>query len=437
MKLFYLLIFLPFLISCNQWGRQEANRLNDELVATPILSAQFDSLIQVARGLPDENRLSVLLSVLERKESGVSEMVKQESLLLEALSLAQKKDRKKIVLCLIDFYVRASGMGKYPSAVEKGVIWCENLKNKYSLSSKEEQEVKSMKVSLLMNNGQLAASLPICYELMAEHRVTGDHSHVVDDLLALSAHYGAMGDFEQSLSFCKEAYQLALDKQLTDKRKKCAVTLINRFFDSGRYAEAIALSKQDCLDADSVLTPSFCSVLSDCYLKLNQWDSSRFYLEKSMKPTINAARKMRVYGRIAETYIAEGREDSATVFLDRAEACLLEWNSLPKPSHLKKKAILPDFFMPVYSNYALLLQKNGKQEKALQAIRQIEPQLRRETDQDLVLELQIDAMKQLASFYRNAQDFKKAADLLIYRDSLQEVWVKLKEENQIKLTERF
>lgn len=437
MKLFHLLILLPFLISCNQWRRQEANRLNDELVATPILSAQFDSLIQMARGLPDENRLSVLLSVLERKESGVSEMVKQESLLLEALSLAQKKDRKKIVLCLIDFYVRASGMGKYPSAVEKGVIWCENLKNKYSLSSKEEQKVKSMKVSLLMNNGQLAASLPICYELMAEHRVTGDHSHVVDDLLALSAHYGAMGDFEQSLSFCKEAYQLAIDKQLIDKRKKCAVTLINRFFDSGRYAEAIALSKQDCLDADSVLTPSFCYVLSDCYLKLNQWDSSRFYLEKSMKPTINAVKKMMVYGRIAETYIAEGREDSATVFLDRAEACLQEWSSLPKPSHFKGKAILPDFFMPVYSNYALLLQKNGKQEKALQAIRQIEPQLRRETDQDLVLELQIDAMKQLASFYRNAQDFKKAADLLIYRDSLQEVWVKLKEENQIKLTERF
>lgn len=435
MKLFYILIFLPILISCNQWRRQEANRLSDELAVTPILSAQFDSLIQVAYGLPDENRLSVLFSILDRKERGVSEMLKQESLFLEALSLAQKKDRKKIILCMIDFYVLASSVDKYPSAVDKGVIWCESLKNKYSLSSKEEQKVKSMKVSLLMNSGQLATSLPICYELMAECRVIGDHSGVVDNLLALSAHYGAMGDFEQSLSFCREAYQLTIDKQLGGKQKYCATILASTLSNSGRYAEAIVFSKQNCLDADSVLTPSFCFLLSDCYLKLNTYDSSRFYLEKSMRPTINAANKMMVYGRIAETYIAEGREDSATVFLDRTEACLLEWNSQPKPSHFKKKAILPGFFMPIYTNYALLLQRNGKKEKALQAIRQIEPLLRRETDQDIVLELQIDAMKQLASFYRNAQDFKKAADLLMYRDSLQEVCVKLKEEARIKQAE--
>lgn len=95
-----------------------------------------------------------------------------------------------------------------------------------------------------MNNGQLATSLPICYELMAEHRAIGDHSHVVDDLLALSTHYGAMGDLEQSLSFCREAYQLATDKQLGGKQKYCATILASTLSDSGLYAEAIAFSFQ-------------------------------------------------------------------------------------------------------------------------------------------------------------------------------------------------
>lgn len=79
---------------------------------------------------------------------------------------------------------------------------------------------------------------------MVEHRAIGDHSHVVDDLLALSTHYDAMGDLEQSLSFCREAYQLATDKQLGGKQKYCATILASTLSDSGLYAEAIAFSFQ-------------------------------------------------------------------------------------------------------------------------------------------------------------------------------------------------
>lgn len=437
MKLLYLLILIPFLICCNQWGRQEANRLNDELAVTPILTAQFDSLIQVARGLPEENRLSVLLSVLNRTESKVNAMVKQESLFLEVLSLVPERDRKKIVIYLIDFYVRASYVAEYPSAVEKGAIWCENLKNKYTLSSREERKVKNLKIDLFMNRGQMAESLPICYELMAEHRVIGDHSRVVDDLLLLSAHYSIMKDSEQSLSFCKDAYRLAIDKQLVDKQKYCAVMLVSCLSEFGQYAEAVALSKENCLDADSLLTPSFCFVLSDCYMNLSQWDSSRFYLEKSMKPTTKASQKMMIYGRIAETYIDEGQEDSATVFLDRAQVGFEEWNSQPKPLSLKRKLRLPDNFIPIYLKYALLLQRNGKQEKALQTIRQIEPLVMQETNMAIVMELQIDALKQLVSFYQNAQDLKKADELLKYQDSLQLVYEKLEIEKRKNQTERY
>lgn len=437
MKLVQLLIFASVLVSCNQWGQQEANRLNKELATIPILSMQFDSLMQIVRQLPDENRLSVLLPITEREEINVNGIAKQETLLFEALSLALEKDRKEIILRLITFYVTADGVATFPSAVEKGLIWCENLKNKYSLSSKEEQKVKALKVSLFMNKGQLAESLPISYELLSEHRAIGDHARVVDDLLTVSTHYSAMGDHKQSLAFCEEAYLLATDKGLVELQKKCALILATSLSDAGLYKKAIACSMQNGLAADSLLTPSVYFFLSHCYLKLDKQDTARLYLEQSMKFTSNESGRMQAYARIAETYITENREDSATVFLDKALAAFQERISLSKLPLNKTKQYLPDYFMPLYVDYALLLQRNGKSERALQALRQIEPLLEWKTGYSFALELQITALKQLATFYRNAGEDKKALDLLMRRDSLQEVCAKVKVEDRQKLFERF
>lgn len=436
MKLIQLLILVFFLVSCNQWGRQEANRLSKELAATPILSAQFDSLMQVVRRLPDENRLSVLLRLTER-EIEINGIVKQEALLLEALSLASEPDRKKIILSLITFYTEADYVAVFPSAAEKGIIWCENLKNKYALSSKEERKVKKLKMLLFKNRGQFAESLPINYELLSEHRIVGDHARVVDDLLTISSHYSAMGDYEQSLAFCKEANQLATDKQLGELQKRSAWMLAVSLSEAGRYAEAIACSMENSLVVDSLLTPTNCFFLSDCYLKLNKLDSTRLYLEKSMELATKGSNKMQVYARIAETYIAESQEDSATVYLDKALEGFQERLSQSKSSRSKAKLFLPYYFIPLYTDYALLLQRNGKSEKALQAICHIEPLLELETDSQHILELQISALKQLASFYRNTGKDKKVLNLLMRCDLLQDVYAKVKEEDRKKLFERL
>lgn len=436
MRLFLLLIFLFVLLGCNQADRQKAVCLNKELAATPILSQRFDSLVQEARGLPERNRLSVLLPVATRKGENVDGKAKQEPLLLEALPLASKKERKQILFCLINCYeLLCSQKG----VEEKGIARCDELISEYSLSMREEWTVKRVKAALLMSKRQMAESLPIFYELLSEHRAKDEHRLVVDDLLAISAQYNALGDQEKSIAVCKEAYQLAVEKQFGEQREACVKRLINRLFDSGRYAEAIAYAKENKLEADSLLTPSFCIFLADSYQKLNNPDTSRFYLERCMELIPKReVDKILSYARIAETYMIEGREDSATLFLDKAMACFQEYSIGGKQSGKKGKPLLPDYFIPIYTNYALLLQRNGKPEKALEAYRQIEPLVKRHTNSKPVREDQISALLHLASFYQDINNYKESADLLMRRDSLQQMNEKIKEErNSRAIIDRF
>lgn len=435
MRLFLLLIFLLVLFGCNQADRQKAVWLNKELAATPILSQRFDSLVQEARGLPERNRLSVLLPVATRKGENLKGKVKQEPLLLEALPLASKKERKQILFCLINCYeLLCSQKG----VEEKGIARCDELISEYSLSMREEWTVKRIKAALLMSKRQMAESLPIFYELLSEHRAKDEHRLVIDDLLAISVQYNALGDQEKSIAVCKEAYQLAVEKQFGELRKACVGNLINNLFDSGWYAEAVAYTKENKLDADSLLTPSFCIFLANCYLKLNTPDTSRFYLERHMELVPKLMSKTFSYARIAETYMAEGREDSATLFLDKAMVCFQEYSTGSKQSSKEKKPLLPDYFIPIYTNYALLLQRNGKPEKALEAYRQIEPLVKRHTNSKPVREDQISALLHLASFYRDINNYKESADLLMRRDSLQQMNEKIKEERNSKaIIDRF
>lgn len=434
MKLFPLLIFLFVLLGCNQADRQKAVRLNKELAATPILSQRFDSLVQEARGLPERNRLSVLLPVATRKGENVDGKKKQQPLLLEALPLASKKEREQILLCLINGYESLLGQR---GVEEKGIAWCDELISKYSLSMREEWKVKRVKAALFLNNGQLAESLSIFYELLSEHRAKDEHRLVIEDLLAISTHYNTLGDQAKSITVCKEAYQLAAEKQFDELRETCVRNLINNLFDSGRYAEAIAYAKENKLEADSLLTPSFCIFLADSYLKLNNPDTSRFYLERCIElMPQQQVDKILSYARIAETYMIEGREDSATLFLDRAMDCFLEYSTNGKQS-VKKKP-LPYYFIPIYTNYALLLQHNGKPEKALEAYRQIEPLIKHHTNSKSVREDQISALFHLASFHRDINDYKESTNLLMRRDSLQQINEKIKEKRDSKaIIDRF
>lgn len=438
MKQFTLFALVLMLASCNLEYRQKAARLNEELAATPLLSIQFDSLIQEARGLPDQNRLTVLLPAATRKGEGWEGAAKLEPLLLEALPLASKVERKKILLSLIDCYSILCHYSNSVSAEEKGLIWYEELKNNYTLSKHEEWEVKKQAALLYYNKNLVAESLSIFYELLSEYRTEGEYRLLVENLQDIGAHYVALGDQEKALSFALEAYQLAVDTQIGEMRIDAARTLVRHLSEAGRYAEAVACAKENGLNASPSLTFTFCYSMANCYLKMGHPDTARFYLNASRKLMSEQMDHGLLYARIAETYIAENREDSVIFFVEESMAYYRKRVDQRKQSGMEKRLPFPPIITPIYTSYALLLQRNGKPEKAQEVYRLVEPLTEMNSGYDISFHLQADALFHMASFYRDMGHYKDATDLLLRRDSILQMSEKEKTERNTKaILDRF
>ena len=121
---------------------------------------------------------------------------------------------------------------------------------------------------------------------------------------------------------------------------------------------------------------------------------------------------------MAETYISENQEDSATYYLNKA------MKQFEAESELKSQddKMLPMYFMYVYPSYASLLQKNGKTQQAGEAFRLVEPLMKEPVTEPARLEKQIDALGRYSAFCQATKQYKKAADLLVYRDSIQKIY---------------
>lgn len=426
MRVFYLLILLFLLTGCNRGNWEKTVRLKQELATSPILSERFDSLLQEARKLPNKNHLSVLLTISDRKDESIDGFLKQESLLEEALPLASKKERKKILLYLIDHYIRVSYSRNFPFALEKGIMRCEELENNYPLSLEERWKVLETKGALLMNEGKIDKSLPHFYELLSEHRVEEKFQLVVKDLAAIGGHYSALGDDKKSISLYQEAYQLAVDKQLPDLQEECFNLLFSGLLDSGHYAEAITYYKRNKLNSNLSLTSALSYNLAICYKEINHPDTARFYLEKNLGLISQKKNKAELYARIAETYILENREDSASFFLNKAMTCFQERADRIKQSDGNMDVFFPGCFRPIYTDFARLLERNGKPQKALEVYRLIEPLMKVETKEEVVLKSQSASLAHLSSFYRNTGHYKEALDALIHSDSLRQISVEMR-----------
>ena len=402
--------------------------LDKKLAVTPILSSSFDSLWHDVQKLPSRQQVEILLKVSSRDEKETDGMQKQECILLEGLSLASKKEKKKILLRLLDLYKRLNER-REPDADIKGIQLCEKLEDTYSFSQEEKWEIKRIKAFLLGRRGLHEQYLPIWFELLAEHRMANRPELVIDDLFAIANHLRVLEDYEKGISLCKEAYQLAIDNHLTGLRNKCLSQLMKFFTNSRQYAEIVDYINEIGIDSMVSFTPSVYSLLSTCYLELQKPDSARFYLTK-IDQTKKIGSGMILNCNIADTYIAEHNIDSALIFLDKAMRQFQNQAERFRKNNIK--ASLPFYFLPTYSSLAALYQQKGNYQQAKNLFALVEPLMKKTTNDPGRMEKQAKALILYSSFCRATKQYEKAVDLLMFRDSLQQIINKANKERESK-----
>lgn len=428
MRAFLLFLFIFFIyIGCTNQTQEKNDSLDEKLAVTSILSLSFDSLWQDVQKLPFQQQVTILLQVTSRDEKEIDRMRKQEKLLLESLPSASKKDKKKMLFRLLDIYDRLNKQRDQDADI-KGIQLSKELERNYSLSREEKWEIKKIKAELLCKRGLHEQYLPIWFELLAEHRIAGEFEFVIKDLFTIANQFAILGDQEKGISLYKEAYQLAIENRLPDLSRQCVIRLIYLFYESKQYEEVVNYANEIGLDSLASYIPSAYSVLSTCYLELQKPDSARICLTKNQK--LKTGQGMTLNCSIAETYIAENRIDSALVFLEKANK---QYQNQAK--HLKKKNVnssLPFNFLQPYSSLATLYQQNGNYQQADEAFTIVEPLMRKSIKNPDQLEIQANALTRYSSFCRATKQYEKAVDLLVRRDSIQQIINKANKERESK-----
>lgn len=407
--------------------------LDKQLALTPILSASFDSLLQDVQRLPSRQKVEIWLRISKRNEEEPGGMKKQEHLLLQALPLVSKKEEKKILLQLIVLYRKLDDTG-FPDANTKGIQRCEELEKNYSLSQEERWKTMEIKASLLNKQGQQEMYLPIWYKLLEEHRKANKPALVVKDLYIIANHFTMLGDQEEGLSLYKEAYQLATERHLSALQVKCLVIIINLLYDTERYTEVIDYYHKAGIDSVVSIMPNAYTMLAICYQQLHKPDSAHIYLTKAL---ISENRdKVSIHCLMAENYIIKSKEDSASIFLNRAMKLFQAQNRHNKEKNVQ--VYLPRAFLSTYSLLGDLLQRKGKMQQASEAFLQVAPLMKEPAHSQPLLAKQIEALTRYSSFCRITGQFEKALDLLVRRDSIRQIHDNIIQKRNTKnLVERF
>lgn len=405
-------------LSCTDQTKQKAVFLNNELKLVTISSSAFDSLLLEAQTLPPQQKTKIFLEICNRNEVEVDKTKKQEELLVETLTFASKKDKKKVLQRLIALY-RVLDKFRYEDAIAKGIKYCDELERNYSLTAEERWDVKKVKAFLLNRRGLLEESILIWQNLLDEHRSADKTEYVIEDLNTIAGYLIKLGDTEKGLSIYNDAYQLALDNKLSKYESVCLGLIISHSCNIGHYNEVINLCNKIRVDSTAKSFPAIYSMLSTCYLQLQKTDSARYYLSKARK--VSKRENGIVYNcRMAETFIPESQKDSVAYYLGEAMRHYEIQNDLYKTK-------LPLYFMPVYAEYATLLQKEGEMGQAGEVFRLIEPLMSSNITDMPWVKKQIDALASYVSYLQFTEQYKKATKLLVFRDSIQQRYYQEKE----------
>lgn len=430
MKAFHLFLLIFFIcIGCINQEQENINLLNKELATTPILSLSFDSLWQNVQKLPSQQQAKILFQISCRNEKDIDGMQKQENILLESLSITSKKERKKILLQLLSLYAKLNEQ-RIPNIDIKGIQLIDKLEVNYSLSQEEKWGIRKIKAILLSRRGLHEQYLPIWFELLKEHRAAERTELVIEDLSAIANQFAILGDQEKSISLYKEAYQLTIENHFPNLSKECLIRLVYLLYDSKQYEEVVKYTnKMMVTDTITSFMPSVYSILSTCYLELQKPDSARFCLTK-MNDKLKMGNGMSFYCSIAETYIAENKIDSACVYLEKANMQFQNQVELFRKKRIETS--LPFNFLTTYCSLATLYQQSSNYRQAGQLFIAVEPLMKKDIKNPIHLEIQANALTRYSSFCRATKQYEKAVDLLVRRDSIQQIINKVNKERESK-----
>ena len=352
--------------------------------------------------MSDQDRIASIIKISYRNEEEIDGIQKQKRLLIEVLPLNSGGNRKKILLQLVTIYSNLDRFGVSGAYLE-GLKWIEMLEANHSLSQKEEWQVNEMKALLLNERGNQDEFLPIWYKLLKQYR-----------------------EADRPEPLYKEAYQLALEHKSIELQQVSGIMLIKYLCGAGYYSESLEYYNK--IKPEIAFNPSMQNEVVKSYMELNKPDSARIYLaarllsERGDKIVLNCM--------MAETYIPEGQEDSAFVFLDRAMKSYKE-----KAKNYQKQgreAILPNCFLSPCYLFADLLWKKGKIQQASQYYMIVEPLMKERVKTPVRMELQIKALTNFSSFCRETKQYEKALDLLARRDSVLQTYLEFKAKNDKK-----
>ena len=429
MKAFYLFLVVFIHVCCVDQTQKKIELLEKRLENTPILSASFDSLWQDVQKLSSRQQIIILLRISYRDERKIDGMLKQENILLKGIPLASKKEKKKILLRSLEIYKKLAEQKEY-NAITKGLQLCKDLETDFSLSQEEEWEIKKIKAILLGRKGLHEQYLPIWFELLAEHRAAKKSKLIIEDLFTIASQLTILGDQEKGVTLYKEAYQLAIDNHYTEELGiQCLIRLIYLSYGTKEYTEVVNYSNKIGVDSLALFMPSVYSILSTCYLELQKCDSARFYLTK-MDQTLKTGNGMILNCRIADTYIAENKIDSAHIFLDKATMQFQNQAELLQKKTIK--ASLPFCFLSTNSSLATLYQQNGNYVQADKLFKSVEPLMKKATKEFYRLEIQANALNRYSFYCRATKQYEKTVDLLMRRDSIQQIINKANKERENK-----
>mgnify|MGYP000951148542 FL=1 len=375
--------------------------------------------------MSDQDRIASIIKISYRNEEEIDGIQKQKRLLIEVLPLSSGGNRKKILLQLVTIYSNLDRFGVSGAYLE-GLKWIEMLEANHSLSQKEEWQVNEMKALLLNERGNQDEFLPIWYKLLKQYREADRPEDVGKCLLTIANHFIMLEDYENALPLYKEAYQLALEHKSIELQQVSGIMLIKYLCGAGYYSESLEYYNK--IKPEIAFNSSVQNEVIKSYIELNKSDSARLYLAERL--LLEGGDKIFFNCMMAETYIPEGQEDSAFVFLDRAMKSYKE-----KAKNYQKQgreAILPNCFLSPCYLFADLLWKKGKIQQASQYYMIVEPLMKERVKTPVRMELQIKALTNFSSFCRETKQYEKALDLLARRDSVLQTYLEFKAKNDKK-----
>jgi len=419
-KTLHLIFLLCLCIGCTKYNSKEVNSLQEQFSKVAILSTSFDSLLTVTQTLPINKQVQCIIQISQRDEEIKEAILKQKDLLNHLLPLASSKEQKEILFQLIELHNKLNTRNIHQNTSEAELSYIDELEENYSLTQEEKWKVKRLKAQLLNRRGKQEEYLPIWFELLKEHRIANIPQYIVDDLLIIANHLSKLGDYNQAISTYEEAYQLIIANQLSNLQNSCLPPLIKLLADNKNYSKALYYYNDAIKHNKEIVTisPSIQNLLVTCYLGLHKPDSARIVLSERLNG--KERNSFFLNCKMSESYIIEGKEDSAIYFINKA----IETNP-----NIKN---LPNYALSTFSYLANLLHKHQKEQQANYYYSMVEPLMKESSQVAPLLERQIEALTSFSHFCRSTKQYKKALELIAHRDSIQQIYNEMQKEKDSK-----